>query len=255
MKKWILGFVLSCPLAAAAMLPHAPSDAEVAALPRFCAIKFKRPGPDSESQFGRANWTHMHHYCHGLKFVNRARNYPKDRGYYLDRAKGEYRYVFRATQPDFWFRPQMYMEMARIHLQLDEKLDAQKLLYEAIRLNPRYEPAYLVLVELLRQGGVKDAALTVSTQGVRYLPESRALQQAYLDSGGEMPFPAGIDDKASSPSSSGPVAGGASQADGAIGADDQAAATHTEEVPSSGCRFCPPEEISERWRESFQTGE
>jgi tetratricopeptide (TPR) repeat protein len=246
--------LLTHPLFAAAM-PYAPTDAEVAALPKFCAVKFKRPGPNSEAQFGRKNWIHMHHYCHGLKFVNRARNYPNESRGYLVQAKGEYEYVFKATEPTFWFRPQMYVEMARIHLQLRERTEAQGRLTDAIKLNPRYEPAYTALIKLLREDGAQVTALELATQGVRYLPASEALKKAYLDSGGKMPFPEPI----AAPSSAEQPP--ASSAEPGEDASDPAAATATqapdeskegEAAPSTGCRFCPPEQIQQRWRESFQ---
>lgn len=252
--KRLAGVLLfACPLFVFAALPYAPSDAEVAQLPNFCAVKFKRPGPNFEAQFGRKNWIHMHHYCHGLKFVNRAKNYPKESRDYLARAKGEYRYVFRTTEPTFWFRPQMYVEMARIHLRLRERPDAQNWLTEAIKLNPRYEPAYTALINLLREDGAQGAALELATQGVRYLPASEALKKAYLDSGGKMPFP----DPVATPSSAEqpPVSSAEPEED----ATEQSASTQApdeskdaEAAPSTGCRFCPPEQIQQRWRESFQ---
>lgn len=258
-KRLVGVLLLSPPLFAFAALPYAPSDAEVAQLPNFCAIKFKRPGPNFESHFGRKNWVHMHHYCHGLKFVNRARNHPKDRREYLGRAKGEYAYVFRTTEPDFWFRPQMYVEVARIHLQLGERTDAQKRLMEAIRLNPRYEPAYVALIALQKEDGAHGATLELATQGVRYLPTSEALKKAYLDSGGKLPLPDPITTTRATSTSERPLTApeNAEQAPSEPSAstmnqDEAAAPQGAEGERMTGCRFCPPEEIQQRWRESFQ---
>lgn len=253
--KCLAGVVLLFPpLFALAALPYAPSDAEVAQLPNFCAYKFKRPGPNFESHFGRKNWIHMHHYCHGLKFVNRAKNYPKESRDYLARAKGEYQYVFRTTEPTFWFRPQMYVEMARIHLQLRERPDAQKWLTDAIKLNPRYEPAYTALINILREDGAQGTALELATQGVRYLPASEALKKAYLDSGGKMPFPEPIAAPSSAEQPPASPAAGEDAGEPAVTTETQASGESKEAdaPPSSGCRFCPPEQIQQRWRESFQ---
>lgn len=250
--------LLTQPLFAAAM-PYAPTDAEVAALPKFCAVKFKRPGPNSEAQFGRKNWIHMHHYCHGLKFVNRARNYPKESRGFLVQAKGEYEYVFKATEPTFWFRPQMYVEMARIHVQLREKTAAQERLTDAIRLNPRYEPAYTALINLLKEDGAQATVLELATQGVRYLPASEALKKAYLDSGGKMPFPEPISTSSAAEqpaASSADARENASEQEAATAPTPQSAESQDVEASSSGaCRFCPPDEIQQRWRESFQSGD
>lgn len=257
--KRLAGVVLLAqPLFVFAALPYAPSDAEVAQLPNFCAVKFKRPGPNFESQFGRKNWIHMHHYCHGLKFVNRAKNYPKESRDYLARAKGEYQYVFRTTEPTFWFRPQMYVEVARIHLQLRERPEAQKWLSEAIKLNPRYEPAYISLINLLREDGAQGTALELATQGVRYLPASEALKKAYLDSGGNMPFPEPMATPSSAEQSSAPPAAAGAEADeSAVTTATQTSdeSNEADAAPTTGCRFCPPEQIQQRWRESFQGAE
>lgn len=256
MSKRLVGVLLLSQSLMAFALPYAPSDAEVAQLPNFCAIKFKRPGPNFESHFGRKNWIHMHHYCHGLKFVNRARNHPKDSRVHLGRAKGEYAYVFRNAEPDFWFRPQMYVEVARIHLRLGERTEAQARLMEAIRFNPRYEPAYLALIDLQKQDGARAAVLELATQGVRYLPASEALKRAYLDSGGTLPLPdpiattSGSGQTRADPASA--ERGSSAQAVPPQPQDEAAAAEATQGERPTGCRFCPPDEVQQRWRESFQ---
>lgn len=260
----LLGAVLiAYPVVAQALLPYAATDVEVAQLPKFCAFKLGRPGPNAESQFGRSNWMHMHHYCHGLKSVLRARTHPKDRIGYLRQAKGEYDYVFSHTEPGFWFRPQMYVEVARIHLQLKERVQAQGRLSEAIRLNPRYEAAYLALVDLHKDDGARPAALEVATQGLRYLPASEALKTAYLDNGGSRPFPEPIQAGATPTPAAESAAGPAEAGDAPPATVDQAAAASSappageaaagaEGTGDSACRFCPPSEIQQRWRESFQ---
>lgn len=259
----LLGALLvAYPLLAHALLPYAPTDAEVAQLPKFCAFKLGRPGPNSESQFGRSNWVHMHHYCHGLKSALRARTHPKDRVGYLRQAKGEYEYVFGHTEPGFWFRPQMYVEVARIHLQLKERPQAQSRLSEAIRLNPRYEAAYLALLDLLGEDGARSAALEVATQGLRYLPASEALKKVYLDNGGSRPFPEPIQTGSTTTPAPEPAATPEATSDSPPASVDQAAtagaaqegeaAARVDGAAGSACRFCPPTEIQERWRESFQ---
>lgn len=256
----LLGVALfAFPVISMAVLPHAPSDAEVAALPQFCAVKYKRPGPNAEAQFGAKNWIHMHHYCGALKFVNRARNYPKDRNYYLANAKGEYHYMIKAAEPTFWFRPQMYVELAKVHLQLGERIDAQKWLFEAIVFNPRYEAAYLSLVEVQRTDGAQAEALETATRGLRNLPQSNALQKAYVDLGGKMPFPEPrpLETRPDFPPAPNQAALNESAADAKMNDGDavSGAVQETDNSATSGCRFCPPDEIQQRWRESFQQGQ
>ena len=244
-----------------AALPHAPTEAELARLPPFCAVRFGRQGPDFQSQLGRQNWIHIHHYCHGLKFVMRAQNYPKERRAYLNQARGEYEYVLHRVEPTFWLRPQMNVEMARIYLQLKERSLAQSRLSDAIRLNPRFEPAYVLLLGILAEDGARSAALDVATQGLRHLPASEPLKKAYLDNGGSRPFPEPMQAGTTPTSAPEPAASSAETGETPPAAVDQAAAqavqqgeaaTSAEGAAGSACRFCPPSEIQERWRESFQ---
>lgn len=258
MKRLWLTAWLIYPLAAQALLPHPPTEAEVAALPAFCAERFKGVGAGAayQTQFGRANWIHMHHYCHGVKFVNRARQYPRDRAQYLRLALGEYAYVFRSTRPDFWFRPQMYVEVARVHVQVGDVPQALKWLGDAIAFNPRYEAAYTSLIDVHRTSGASAAALQVATQGLRHLPESKVLQKNYLELGGRMPFPEPVGTLAATP----PKTTDEAKAEGTVpepsqdepGEVDQGVSPEQGAAAGRGCRFCPPDEIQQRWKESFE---
>lgn len=261
MKRVLLAASLLLPLQAAAILPYAFSESEMAALPPLCIAKMRGKGADYAAQFG-VDWGHMHHYCHGVKYVNRARAYPKDRSTYLRSAKGEYGYVIKHARPDFWFRPQLYLELARVHSQLGETAEAQEQLLAAIAFNRRFEAAYIDLMQVQDRMGARNAALETATEGLRYLPESARLQNAYLERGGKRPFP---DPVASTPPPTAPEAepSAASAQAGRDTAQAEAAAVEQPETESSGtgagseaaCRFCPPEEIQQRWRESFQPGQ
>ncbi|HRP26086.1 hypothetical protein [Thauera sp.] len=263
MKRLLLAVSLLLPLKAAAVLPYGMTDAELAALPPLCMAKMKGNNPSNYvAQFGAHNWGQMHHYCEGLKFVNRARTYPKDRRFYLNNAKGEYRYVISHTTPDLWFRPQVYVELARVHMQLGETAEAQSQLHAAIAFNRGFEAAYVSLIELQVGMGTRSAALETATEGLKYLPESKRLQKAYLDNGGKKPFPEPVV-KAESPATATPSSSGsAAQANApqteAVAAEPVSAEsqqTNADPTVERGCRFCPPDEIQQRWRESFQTGQ
>ena len=263
MKRLLLTASLLLPLNAAAVLPYGMTDAELAALPAFCTAKMRGQNASQfAAQFGAHNWMHMHHYCEGLKFVNRARAYPKDRRTYLSTAKTEYRYVINQAAPDFWFRPQIYLDLARVHMQLGEKADAQRNLLAAITFNRSFEAAYLSLVELYVGMGTRGSALETATEGLKHLPESKRLQKAYLDNGGKKPFPEPVDK--ASPPAAGTVDSPASEAPAEQPQADSPSADaapldsrHRGAEPDieQGCRFCPPEEVQKRWRESFQTGQ
>jgi hypothetical protein len=83
-------------------LPYQPSPAELAMLPEACQARL---GPDYKknpaikstwsSRYGMHVWIHIHHYCHGLKFMNRAQfgQNAQHRSFYLRSAIGEFDYV------------------------------------------------------------------------------------------------------------------------------------------------------------------
>lgn len=260
MKRLLIAASLLLPLQAAAVLPYAMTDAEIAALPALCVAKMKGNNPPNlVAQFGASNWMHMHHYCHGVKFVNRARVHPKDRRTYLDAAKGEYSYVIKHANPDFWFRPQLHLELARAHMQLGETVEAQTELYAAIEFNRRFEAAYVSLIELQDSMGARSSALETAAAGLRYLPESARLQKAYLDRGGKLPFPEAVVTAPPGGTSVGPAAPAVQTEPDPVSLPSVQALEIAPEQPGTtpdserACRFCPPEEIQQRWDETFQT--
>lgn len=251
-------------LAAHAQSNYAPSDAELASLPPICTIKL-RSSPLKESyakQYG-SNWQHMHHYCFGVNFANRAR-FSRDETTRNDNFKesiANYYYMIDHTEKSFWMRPQIHVEMGRVYLRMNKRIEAAKDFAAAITANPRYEPAYVPLIETYRALGSSSAALEVATAGLRYFPDSKALRQSYLAVGGKMPFPEPLPDAT-------PVSGVAPQGDDVTAREsasssvvqgdvtgasprDESADTTSASSPERGCRFCPPDEIRERWRESF----
>src|SRR5574340_566471 len=105
-----LAMLLPAPLA---MAGWAPTQIEMATLPAYCAVKFDEANhPESaemwRSTMGRGNFVHIHHYCAGLNFVNRARGMTsanKGRQGTLEGALRNFDYVLDHTQPDFYLRP------------------------------------------------------------------------------------------------------------------------------------------------------
>lgn len=264
--KRILILVLGVSAASSviAQSAYAPSDAELASLPPICTIKL-RPSPLQKSyaeQYG-SNWQHMHHYCFGVNFANRAR-FSRDATGRNDNFKesiANYYYMIDHTDRSFWMRPQIHVEMGRVYLRMNKRIEAAKDFAAAIAANPRYEPAYLPLIETYRALGSTSAALEVATAGLRYFPNSKALRESYLAVGGKMPFPEPLSEPAPAavavpkdtdahPGESGRSlveAGGNTVAS----PGDESAETSSAVPLERGCRFCPPDEIRERWRESF----
>lgn len=265
MRNSLLAIALCMPLAAlAAENPDGITDADLRGLPDYCTVKMKHSRTPQElaamARFGSPNWIHMHHYCNALNLVARSRKTakPDQVRYYLGRAAGEFEYVNKGFQPDFWMRPQLYFEYADVLARLKERGKAAQLLQQAIRLQPAYQAPYLPLIRLLREMDMKDAALQAATAALRQFPDSVQFQKAYLELGGQKPFPEPArkavqekeaelpqampdpDDASSVPAQSAGSASAASPPEGS-----------PEPIIEQGCRFCPPEEIQKKWRDSF----
>lgn len=54
-------------------------------------------------RLGCESFLHIHHYCYGLNFMNKARfeSDPKDKKYYLDNAINNFDYVITRWNPQF----------------------------------------------------------------------------------------------------------------------------------------------------------
>ncbi|NMG76000.1 tetratricopeptide repeat protein [Aromatoleum diolicum] len=263
----IAGLVI-CPIFAWALEQFAPTPAEVRMLPPFCADRLEKGSGGknvaSAAQLGKGNYLHIHHYCFAVNFVNRARQArdPKDRSYNLGLAKNNYKYVIKGTEPRFWMRPQIYVELGKVHLQLKEAGEASRLFNDAIAFNPEYEPAYLALIDMHKESGLGKEALDVATAGLGYVPGSQSLKKAYLALGGKEPFPEPARKAESLPSDTLPPApapqdAGTPGGTALVPTAEGTSATSTiaepggSPIPETGCRFCPPEDIQRKWRESF----
>lgn len=86
------------------------SQAEIMALPEYCAARF---GNDHalkarwNAQMGEQGFLHVHHYCSGLAYLRRASTVVdmKKQRYPLQQAVNEFNYVLRHWPQDFYLRP------------------------------------------------------------------------------------------------------------------------------------------------------
>jgi hypothetical protein len=101
--------ILTSPVQAQQKWPHMPTPAEIAMMPDYCQAKMganaefyqqwnKRMGPDK--------FVHLHHYCHGLKQMNRYNlTFEKQqRRFILQTAIGEFDYVLRSWPDGFYLK-------------------------------------------------------------------------------------------------------------------------------------------------------
>lgn len=267
MRNLFGGLVLAVFAGTAYAADYATDQELATTLPKFCYVKHKQAGTPQEAaekaRFGHENWGHMHHYCAALAHADRARR-AKSQAQAMGElrvATEQYEYVNRGFSPTFWMRPQMYVEWGNALVKLKRQAEAVKLFDQAIRLNPTYLAAYLQLADTFRELGMKAEALDVATRGLRQIPNAPALQKAYLDAGGAKPFPEpekkAVAEEVSNDKPAASAASGTAEGKGALeeqSSSGQSAKTNEGgegPVLERGCRFCPPEEIQKKWRESF----
>lgn len=232
-----------------------PNPVEMMRLPPYCQVKFSAPTSSAEWKAWRAqigeNFIDLHHYCAGLNFMNRywsARS-ARDRSFYLERALGNFDYMVKAEKPDFALRVELYSQRGAVNKLLRKPGEAIKDFNTARSIDPRAVKPYLQLADLYVTTKAPARALETLTEGLRHVPDSKALQRRYLELGGKRPFPDPIVAKAAEPrpeqaESAGPAAEPATAVEAGpvpapAGSTAAPAAIGTPKNPY--CRFCPPE--------------
>ena len=106
----LLAFLLLTPAQAQKKeWPHMPTAEEVAMMPDYCQAKM---GGNAEryqywnQRMGPDKFVHLHHYCHGLKQMNRLKLTldKQQRRYIVQTAIGEFDYVLRNWPDGFYLK-------------------------------------------------------------------------------------------------------------------------------------------------------
>lgn len=266
MKNAVVGWLLAISAVSAwAVAPVQPTEEEFRSLPEVCVKRLKGTMSRDEMRM----YPHLHHYCFGLNFVNRASRSKsaQSRGFNLGNAIDNFDYMVKFLPPGHWMRPQVYVDKGKAHVQAAQHAEAVELFNRAITENPAFEPAYLQLIEALKRTGAQGSALEIATAGLRYIPSSGLIKRAYFELGGKEPLPepaakggaenaeppAGgeITSSAELPEPQNASPASAESADGGAEESGQDEASKRTAEAARACRFCPPDEIDERWRDSF----
>src|SRR5581483_1879278 len=129
---WLTALVFASALwssGGSAIEPYTVKPSEIAQMPDYCQAKLgvAEKQADWGARFG-ALWIDMHHYCHGLKFIQRASRpgiTVQDRGFYLNGALGEFDYVLNSKNaPGHWFLPQIHLEKALVYGRMGQHAQA-----------------------------------------------------------------------------------------------------------------------------------
>lgn len=139
----------------------------------------------------KRNWQHMHHYCDGLRFYNRAVANTRDRNefrYNIQLSLAGFNYVLSHTAPDFDMRPEVIAGKARTLALAGRKGEAVMLYTGVVQQTPEYVPAYIYLADHYASSDRKKA-LSLVSDGLRHNPGTKSLQRRYRELGGKLPYP------------------------------------------------------------------
>lgn len=186
MKKYWMGVLLLISIPAWAILPYAATPAEQA----MCQARvYSRLGARDQ------NTMHMHHYCDGLRFLDRAyasMGNKQDMGHYLSVSIDNFDYVLTHTQEDYVMRGEVHVGKARALKLAGKKGEAAAEYLKALRYNPNSLAIYLALADFYEETGDKPKALEMVTEGLKRNPDSKGLKLRYTKLGGKLPYPEAV---------------------------------------------------------------
>ncbi len=178
-----------------AVLPWIPTDEEFRSLPPYCKVKMTSAVNSAEYtywfQLLGKDFEHVHHYCAGMNFAARSYRLPdkQDRIYYRNQALANYKYMFDHAHQEFSLMPDVYMSRGRLYLSGDKAFLALADFKKAVELNPGFTSGYLAQADWYVKFKMNNEALAVITEGLRQVPDSKALQRRYTKLGGVLPYP------------------------------------------------------------------
>lgn len=160
-----------------------PNAQEMAMLPPYCKEKIEKKDPALNqswaNRFGKEYWLHLHHYCYGLNFINRAHRSLGDkqaRNHHLKNAENNIQYMLDRSE-GFFLRPEILTQMGKVQQELDRPAEAANYFQKAIGEAPDYAPAYAALADFYVKLGEREKAVELLTKGLEHVPNAASLQR------------------------------------------------------------------------------
>lgn len=163
---------------------------EVAMLPRYCIYtqhyREMVPGGNDTSEIQRWSsamgeaFIHLHHYCYGLMFLNRATVLARDarpRRFYLQNAMNEFDYVLQRAPQSFVLLPEILTKKGDVLVRQGRAALAIEEFERAIELKPDYWPPYAHLSDHYRGAGDPARARQWLEKGLSLSPDAKGLQR------------------------------------------------------------------------------
>lgn len=202
-------------------------------------------------------YMHFQHYC--LAMISEGMLISPSSGQgknALGSVLGETSYVISHVPDSHFLMPEVYAMRGRALFLGKRHAEAEKELNHALRLDPSHSGALGYLASLYIETNRKGKAVDLVRAGLALAPDNKRLRQLgkelKIDLPPEDSAPAAKipePESAGSPAESTPAVADSAPAvaEASTGKD----VSSDEVIPDRGCRFCPPEEIQRKWRESF----
>lgn len=134
----------------------------------------------------------FHHYCRiPLGWARYYSSREKDKkGYYIQYfILNEADYMLSGSSHDAPLRPYFHIEKAKalVIMKKEERAIAEYLM--ASRLDPRIPTPYLDMARIHVRLNNKLKALALVSEGLKHNPDSKALQKRFVELGGQLPYP------------------------------------------------------------------
>lgn len=187
MKKYLLCVFLLSPMPAWAVLPFTATPTEQAMCQAMVGSRLDRSDPDSG---------HMHHYCDGLRFIDRAyaaMGNKRDMQYYLKESIDGLDYVLRSVKDSYAMRGEVHFAKARALMLSGRKAESVSELHKALSHGFDSPRVYQALADYYRETGNNQKAMEMVTVGLGRNPDSKGLKRRYTEFGGKLPYPKAVD--------------------------------------------------------------
>lgn len=191
MKVFWLSVLLLTSMPAWAVLPWGVTPAEQAMCNVRVYSRLDRSHPNAQN---------MHHYCDGLRFLDRAyaaMGNKKEMQFYLKESIGGFDTVLRATPESYPLRGEFHVGKARALKLMGRNAEAAAEYDKALRYKLDTPDVYIAIADYYKESGNKKKALELVTDGLKINPDSKGLKRRYTEFGGKLPYPEAADKTAS----------------------------------------------------------
>lgn len=237
----------------------AGTEADYQALRSWCV---QRNAHQNDSAWQAANnpmkYFHFHHYCFAMLVENKliAPRDAAERKAVVNEIVGQISYVVGHVKPDHFLLPEAYALRGRALYVGKRNVEAESDLLRAVQLDPRHTRAAAQLAMLYMNTNRRSDAANVVRATLEQMPGDYRLRQLgkelKLELPPEQPPQAVEKVPAAPPSEAADNNVPRAEVTPSDSPESVAPAVTGVETPVSGCRFCPPEEIQSKWRESFR---